>query len=168
MMLKISNICFILQVSRDKISILQAMRRCCVVTNPALARLNFWMKVPQKFHTRKMLASDWSTYFVYPQNNQGNPFPVRQLFSDWCRHDKKHLRHISRLQVREFPKYCTIVIKSPSKVMLRNGFKKFDDHKIPKPKQTLSSVSISNWFIFITRKFTQNLLSIQPKLKLPI
>ena len=37
-----------------------------------------------------MLASDWTTYFVYPQNNRENPFLVIE-----CRHDSKHLRHRS-------------------------------------------------------------------------
>ena len=61
------------------------MRQSHVVINPTRspAHLNLWMKIHQKFHTHKMLASDRTMYFVYPQNNRGNPFLVRQLFSDW-------------------------------------------------------------------------------------
>ena len=63
------------------------MRQRRVVINPIQgpAPPNFMNEIPQKFHTRyvKMLVSDWTTYFVYPQNNRGNPFLVRQQFSDW-------------------------------------------------------------------------------------
>ena len=101
------------------------------------------MKIPQKFHTRKMLASDWSTYFVYPQNNRGNPFLVASCPLIGRRHDNKH--YVTQVQVRRFPKYCTLVIKSLSKIMLRNGFKNFDDHRITstKPNQSLIGVLIS-------------------------
>ena len=71
--------------------------------------------------------------------------------------------YITQVQVRRFSKYCTLVIKSLSEIMLRNGFKNLDYHRITKPKQSLISVLISKWFILINRKTIQNLPSIKPK-----
>ena len=73
------------------------------------------------------------------------------------RHDNKH--YVTHIQVRGIPKYCSHD-KSLSEIMLRNGFKNFDDRRITKPKQSLISVLISNWLIFINRKIIRHLPSI--------
>ena len=123
------------------------MRRRRVVINPTGAQpaYKFMNENPSKFHARKMLACDWTMYFVYPQNNRGKweiPSSCASCSLIGCRHDNKHLD--THIQVWGIPKYCAVMIKSLSEIMLRNGFKNFDDRRITKPKQSFISVLISN------------------------
>ena len=158
MTLKISNFCFILlvklQVSSHKISISQTMRRNQTSPGPSPPKFinENGSKVSHEF-VRCWLPIGQHTLFALKIIGE-IPSSCTSCSLIWRRHDNMHLRHI--IQVRGFPKYCSLVIKSLSEIMLRNGFRSFDDHRFTKP--------ILNWFIFFNRKIIYKLSSIQPKL----
>ena len=81
---------------------------------------------------------------------------IGKILSWWLNVDMIASIYVTEVQVRGIPKYCSLVIKSLSEIMLRNGFKNFDDRRITKPKQSLISVWILNWFIFIKTEKSSN------------